>query len=214
MKLLPMVLFLFASAVFANGVPSAYIGSGKLTISDQSRKFTTCSAGKHAFTSVLDIAGFDPGLYFSYALKVGDKKLVIAKHAVILRSKQLVLGGSNDGIVSGNSETYEDCPSRDSCEGSCCICEDSQRCDYTRQERPRLPISRYQKFPNRTDISLKKKDGSRVELSYVSGANRIDDITTLTGKITQVDGCVLTWQDSFSYGPIPSDWNPDRGGEM
>lgn len=186
------LLFFFASVAFANGVPQVHLGSGTIT--------NSCQKGGQEFTSVADWFGFDPGIGFSYSLKftASGEKLVVADRVVISSFWVNVFGR---GITAGRSKTYEDCPSRDACEGFCCDGSDSWR----KAEPPR---DYQQKWPTKTEMILNQKNGDRVELSYSKALPRGDlwSDTELEGKIIKDDGCVLTWKDKLVMGKKPADY--------
>lgn len=193
---------IFSSGVIANGVPSADIGSGTIT--------NSCEVdGGRSFVSVMDRGGFDLGEYFSYALKVGGEKLVVVDEGTVISRDLFAVFGR--GVVTGTSTSYEDCPNRGACEGRCCVCEgEGDSCDYTGSDNytppyRESPTPRKQKYPTRTTIRLAKKDDSKVVVSYIRKLKG-DRSLELDGKITKADGCILTWKDKLSFGPIPSNW--------
>lgn len=194
MKVLALILLAsLAVSAFANGTwHGAYLGKGKVT--------NSCTNEAKEYVSMIDWSGFDPGTYFYYGLRFADSLRIVANDVVLSRSRKAVFGDSD--LSSGNYESYEDCPGRDVCEGFCCDYEGSD----AQQETPNMSLGAIKndseggsrKYPIKTEVELKFKNGEQVSLSWIEPDKHKADIN-LEGKITLADGCRLTWQDKIVW---------------
>ena len=208
MKTLVFVLLSgFALSTFANGTwHGAYIGKGTVTnscgeeLESGKEPRSATQAQRVEFVSTIDWGAFDPGTYFYYGLRFADSVRIVADDVVLSRHRKAVFGGPD--LTSGSYESYEDCPGRDICEGSCCAFEDSDD-SAARQSKatPDVTLSAVKSdseggktYPTKTEVDLEFANGEKVHLSWIEADKYQADIN-LEGKIILADGCELTWKD-------------------
>ena len=208
MKVLVGVLLLgMAVSAWANGTwHGAYIGKGTVT--------NSCDNTSKEYVSTIDWAGFDLGTYFYYGLRFADSLRIVADDVVLSRNWKAVF---DSDLTSGGHTSYEDCPSRDACEGQCCDVEDSDDSAAAPQEsspslaavsprvtREALPVSNSDNssgktYPTKTEVKLEFKNGENAHLSWIEPDEYNKTDIKLEAKVILADGCELTWQDTLVW---------------